>query len=453
MSTSIQDFIGPEVYHQGMPNERSIYTPSELNHEARLHLEAGFGRIWLEGEISNLSRPASGHVYFSLKDDKAQVSCACFKSNFFKVSFRPENGMQIQARGRLSLFEARGNYQLIVDDMQEAGEGRLRAAFEALKNKLQAEGLFDVSRKQPLPSYPLRIAVVTSPSGAVIRDIINVLKRRWPLAAVRLYPVAVQGTEAVSAICKALAAANRHGWAQTIIVGRGGGSLEDLQAFNDEPLARAIADSTIPVISAVGHETDFSIADFVADLRAPTPSAAAELLAPDGRALYQAFDQLSIQLQKRMSALLQQMGQKHDHLAHRLAKQHPGRKMREHQALLSQIQARLSNSGRRLIPERRLRLEQIAGQIHSLGNTMVASRQQRLGELARTLNAVSPLPTLHRGYAIVSDSGNNSLLKSISGVSKGQNIAAQLADGRIYATVDDVSEEPLFLDADPDQGD
>jgi exodeoxyribonuclease VII large subunit len=301
-----------------------------------------------------------------------------------------------------------------------------------------------------MPPYPLRIAVVTSPSGAVIRDIVNVLKRRWPLAAVRLYPVAVQGSEAVSAICKALAAANRHGWAQAMIVGRGGGSLEDLQAFNDEPLARAIAESAIPVISAVGHETDFSIADFVADLRAPTPSAAAELLTPDGQALFQACHQLSIQLQKRMSARLQRLSQQHDHLAHRLAKQHPGRKMQEHQALLAQFRTRLRNTGKRLVPERRIRLEQIAAQVRLLGNSMVAGRQQMLSELARTLNAVSPLPTLSRGYAIVTDKVTGSILSSVSAVSKGQSVSAQLADGRIFATVDKLSEETLFPEPDSD---
>ena len=402
-----------------MEAQRTVYTPCELNHEARLHLEAGFGRIWLEGEISNMSRPASGHLYFSLKDNKAQVRCAMFRSQLSGISFRPDNGMQIQARGRLSLYEARGDYQLILDTIEEAGEGRLRAAFEALKKKLQAEGLFDTDRKQPLPDYPSRIAVLTSPSGAVIRDILNVLKRRWPLAAVRLYPVPVQGQEAVGALCKALASVNRHNWAQAVIVGRGGGSLEDLQAFNEESVARAIAESSLPVVSAVGHETDFSISDFVADLRAPTPSAAAELLTPDGEALKRAFSGQLAQLSQRMSAALQRQSQKHDHLARRLSAQHPGRKMQAHRKLLSQMAGRLSNSGRRLVPEHRLRLQ----------------------ELARTLNAVSPLPTLDRGYAILST--DETTLSSVSSVRTGQSVSAQLADGRIHATVDEVTNEKL----------
>ncbi len=426
-----------------MHGERTIYTPSELNHQARLHLEAGFGRIWLEGEISNLSRPASGHLYFSLKDSRAQVRCAFFRSKLAGISFRPDNGMQVQARGRLSLYEARGDYQLIVETMEEAGEGRLRAAFEALKNKLQGEGLFDPGLKQPMPQYPVRIAAVTSPSGAVIRDILNVLKRRWPLAAVRLYPVQVQGKDAVPAICNALTAVNHHGWAQAIIIGRGGGSLEDLQAFNEEPVARAISSSGIPVISAVGHETDYSISDFVADLRAPTPSAAAELLTPDAEALKLAFAGHCQHLKRRIHGQLQRLSQEHDHLAHRLAKQHPGRKMQEHRKLLSQIATRLSVSGRRLVPDHRSSLEQLTVRVRSLGNKLVAERQRRLGELARTLNAVSPLPTLDRGYAILADGDGEALLTSVFGVQEGQSMSAQLADGRIYATVDNVTGERL----------
>ncbi|NND44224.1 MAG: exodeoxyribonuclease VII large subunit, partial [Xanthomonadales bacterium] len=225
-----------------MAIEREIYTPSELNREVKLHLEGGFGRVRVEGEISNLSRPASGHLYFSLKDDKAQVRCALFRSQAMALSFRPENGAQVVARGRISLYEARGDYQMIVEGLAEAGEGRLRAEFEALKKRLEQEGLFDPASKQELPPYPRRIAVVTSPSGAVIRDILHVLQRRWPLAAVRLYPVPVQGEEAAPAIIRALAAIQQHGWAEVAILARGGGSLEDLHAFNQEPVARAIFD-------------------------------------------------------------------------------------------------------------------------------------------------------------------------------------------------------------------
>jgi exodeoxyribonuclease VII large subunit len=433
-----------------MQGERTIFTPSELNHEAKLHLEAGFGKIWLEGEISNLSRPASGHLYFSLKDSKAQIRCAFFRSGVSRISFQPGNGMQVQARGRLSLYEARGDYQLIVETMEQAGEGQLRAAFEALKRKLQAEGLFDQGLKRPMPEYPSRIAVITSPSGAVIRDILNVLKRRWPLAAVRLYPVAVQGNAAALEICKAVQAANKHDWGEAIVLGRGGGSLEDLQAFNDEAVAREIAGSAIPVVSAVGHETDFSIADFVADLRAPTPSAAAELLAPDAQALIRTFDNHLQQLERRMLGRLQSFSQSNDHLAQRLSKQHPDRKMAEHNKLLSSLSVRLGVSARKLIPDRISKLNQLETRIQSAGGRIVPERQQKLSELARTLNAVSPLPTLDRGYAILARNDGESLITSIRDVKQGQTLSAQLSDGRIYAEVERVNDELLAPDGQTD---
>ena len=262
-----------------------IYTPTELNREVKLHLEMGFSRILLEAEVSNLSRPASGHQYFTLKDERAQVRCAFFRSAAARSGVRLENGMQVLARGRISLYEARGDFQMIVDSVQEAGEGALLRQFEELKKKLEGEGLFDAARKRPLPPFPRRIGLLTSPRGAAVRDILHVLQRRWPLAQVRLYPVLVQGDGAPAEIRKALAAANRHGLAELLICGRGGGSLEDLVAFNDEGVARAVYDSGIPIVSAVGHETDFSICDFVADLRAPTPSAAAELATPDQHSL------------------------------------------------------------------------------------------------------------------------------------------------------------------------
>ena len=268
----------------------AVYTPSELNREVRMHLEAGFSRICLEAEISNLARPASGHLYFSLKDDAAQIRCAMFRTAASRASIRPENGMQVLARGRISLYEPRGEYQFIVESLEEAGVGLLQQRFEALKKKLEAEGLFAAERKQNLPQFPFRIGVISSPSGAVIRDILHVLQRRWPVAQVRLYASPVQGTEAPTALCSALARANREQWAEVLILARGGGSLEDMQAFNDETVARSVAASALPVISAVGHETDFSICDFVADLRAPTPSAAAELATPDIQQLRSGLD-------------------------------------------------------------------------------------------------------------------------------------------------------------------
>jgi exodeoxyribonuclease VII large subunit len=401
-----------------------IYTPSELNHEVRLHLEARFGRIWIEGEISNLSRPASGHMYFSLKDDKAQISCALFRSNTYAIDFKPENGMLVQARGRVSLYEARGNYQLIADTLVRSGEGLLRAKFELLKNTLASEGLFEEAQKKALPVYPLRIAVITSPSGAALRDILSILKRRWPLAAVRVYGVPVQGNEAASAIVAALAAANQHHWAQLIVTGRGGGSLEDLWAFNEESVARAIVASDLPVVSAVGHEIDFSISDFVADLRAPTPSAAAELISPDQRALKQNLSTLSSRLQQRSLYLLQHLSQKLDQLAHRLTQQHPGQRLAQHCKMLQAARQRLQHAGKRIVPDRKLLLQ----------------------NLKRTLNAVGPLPTLARGYAIVTDAKSGTTITSVKYVKPKQALLAQLHDGQIHSSADGTNETILESD-------
>lgn len=413
----------------------NIYTPSELNHEARLHLEAGFGRIWIEGEISNLSRPPSGHLYFSLKDDKAQINCALFRSNTYGMNFKPENGMLVRARGRVSLYEARGNYQLIADSLVRSGEGLLRAKFELLKNSLASEGLFEESQKKALPAFPLRVAVVTSPTGAALRDILNVLQRRWPLAAVRVYGVPVQGDEAAPAIVKALNAVNKHNWAQVIIAGRGGGSLEDLWAFNEETVARAIYASDIPVVSAVGHEIDFSISDFVADLRAPTPSAAAELISPDQRALKQNLAALRNRLQQRSLYLLQNLSQKLDHLAHRLRQQNPEQRLIQNRKMLEQATHRLLLAGSRIVPQRQQHLQELTRQLTQAGKHIVPERQRKLQNLARTLNAVSPLPTLARGYAVVTDAESGSAISSVKAIKPDQAILTQLHDGQIQSKV------------------
>ena len=422
----------------------NIYTPSELNHEARLHLEAGFGRVWVEGEISNLSRPASGHMYFSLKDEKAQISCALFRSNTYGMSFKPENGMLVQARGRVSLFEARGNYQLIADSLVRSGEGLLRAKFELLKNSLASEGLFAESIKKPLPAFPMRIAVVSSPSGAALRDILNVLQRRWPLAAVRVYGVPVQGGEAAPAIVDALTAANQHDWAQLIIAGRGGGSLEDLWPFNEETVARAIYASDIPVVSAVGHEIDFSISDFVADMRAPTPSAAAELVSPDQSALKQNLFLLRNRLQQRSLYLLQQLSQKVDHLAHRLSQQHPGQRLAQHRKMLQQAQHRLLLAGARIVPHRQQYLQELGHRrLLQAGKRIVPERRLKLQNLVRTLNAVSPLPTLTRGYAIVTDAESGTAISSVKGVKPKQALVTQLHDGQIHSAISKTTNKTL----------
>jgi len=422
----------------------NIYTPSELNHEARLHLEAGFGRVWVEGEISNMSRPASGHIYFSLKDEKAQISCALFRSNAYGMNFKPENGMLVQARGRVSLFEARGNYQLIADSLVRSGEGLLRAKFELLKNSLASEGLFAESIKKPLPTFPMRIAVVSSPSGAALRDILNVLQRRWPLATVRIYGVPVQGVEAAPAIVEALLAANQHQWAEVIITGRGGGSLEDLWAFNEEPVARAIHASQVPVVSAVGHEIDFSISDFVADLRAPTPSAAAELISPDQRALKQNLSLLRNRLQQRSTQMLQQLSQRLDHLAHRLGQQHPGQRLAQHRKMLQQARQRLLLAGTRIVPQRRQYLQELGHRrLLQAGKRIVPERRLKLNNLERTLNAVGPLPTLARGYAIVTDAESGKAVSSVKGIKEKQALISQFHDGQVHSATSKITNKTL----------
>lgn len=421
---------------------RNVYTPSELNREARLHLEAGFPRLWVEGEISNLARPASGHLYFTLKDEKAQLRCALFRSNARNLSFRPENGQLVQVRGRLGLYEPRGDYQLISDTMEAAGEGRLRAAFEALKKALEKEGLFDPAHKRPLPTNIRRVVVVTSPTGAVIRDILHVLARRWPLAQVRLHPVPVQGDEAAPAIVRALAAANAHGWGEVVILGRGGGSLEDLWAFNEESVARAVHESRIPIVSAVGHETDVSITDFVADLRAPTPSAAAELVSPDGAALRTRFDASRDGLARRMTARLQAQGQRLDDLGERLRRQHPSRRLALQQQQLEALRRRLGVTSRRLVGEQRNRLGPLDSRLRSGLASLLPRRRERLAALARTLHAVSPLPTLERGYSVTLDAERGETLRSVADTAPGRQLATRLADGRILSRVEAVEPDP-----------
>jgi exodeoxyribonuclease VII large subunit len=345
--------------------------------------------------------------------------------------------------------------------LRDAGEGDLQRQFEALKTRLRSEGLFDDALKKSLPRYPARIAVITSPSGAAVRDMLHVLRRRWPLARVRLYPVSVQGENAAREIIDALEAANRHGWAQLVLLGRGGGSLEDLAAFNDEGVARSVAASALPVVSAVGHETDFSICDFVADLRAPTPSAAAEQASPDGVALARQFAQSRHQLHSRMERLLQQRAQRLDHLAHRLNQQHPARRTelagerllalqnrlrqafrvarQSRQARLEQLGAQLQaeHPGRRL-DWLRGRVEAASGRLPSLGYRAIQFRRERLRELGRTLNAISPLQVFERGYAAISDPRSGRIITRAATLTAGDPVRAQLADGSLECTVDRV---------------
>ena len=439
-----------------------IYTPSELNREIRVHLEMGFPRITLEAEISNLARPASGHLYFTLKDDKAQIRCAMFRSSASRMGIAVQNGMKVLARGRVSLYEQRGDYQLIVDSMRDAGEGILQRQFEELKKKLESEGLFAPAYKQKLPSYPARIGLITSPSGAAVRDLIHVLERRWPVARIRLYPVPVQGNEAPSEICSAIESANEQDWAQTLIIGRGGGSLEDLAAFNDEAVARVVFASSIPVVSAVGHETDFSICDFVADLRAPTPSAAAELATPDQAVLKESFSRAQRQLQRRTQDLLQQNTQRLDHLSHRLQQRHPANRLAEQTKQIQALNTSLTRSMQRTFRDHSLKLDtlsrrlmvhrpdrkltELSERVATLGKSIgrlvagtIGSKREQLSNLARTLNAVSPLDTIGRGYAVITSPESGDVISSVSQVEAGDSVCAQLKDGKLDCTVDAVS--------------
>ncbi|MFS8609180.1 MAG: exodeoxyribonuclease VII large subunit, partial [Gammaproteobacteria bacterium] len=332
---------------------RDVYTPSRLNREARMLLERGLPALWLEGEISNFSRPSSGHWYFSLKDEAAQIRCAMFRQRNVLARFTPKDGMHVQARGRVSLYEPRGDYQFILDYIEEAGEGLLRRKFEELKNKLAAEGLFDPARKRSLPKIPRRIGVITSPTGAAIRDILHILKRRFCSIPVLIYPVQVQGAAAAPQIAAAIRLAGRRAECDVLILARGGGSLEDLWAFNEEIVARAIYECPIPIVSGVGHEVDFTIADFVADVRAPTPSGAAELVVPDSAEWVRAFATLERRLTSTLRRLLNERIQRMDWLTRRLQRRNPRFELEQHAQRLDELERRLLRAMRHSLAIRR----------------------------------------------------------------------------------------------------
>jgi exodeoxyribonuclease VII large subunit len=408
--------------------ERRILTVSGLNREARLLVEGQLGTVWVEGEISNLSRPASGHIYWSLKDAHAQVRCAMFRMSTRGLGFELANGRQVLVRARATVYEARGDYQLVVDYAEEAGEGALRRRFEELKRKLAAEGLFDASRKVPLPKFPKRIGVITSPTGAALRDVLIALRRRFPATAVLIYPTQVQGLGAAEDIARTLALADKRADCDVLILTRGGGSLEDLWSFNEEIVARAVAAVKLPIIVGVGHEIDFTIADFVADLRAPTPSQAAELAVPDQlewRARFVSFEQRLARCARH------HLTKERRHLAtleHRLARSHPGVQLRERAQKLDELEARLKHGLERRIGQLKVRLARLAtGVAHANPARRLAGArerwrtatadlrrallrrveltQQRWKLADRALQSLSPLATLQRGYAIVMQDG------------------------------------------------
>ncbi|MEN2507531.1 exodeoxyribonuclease VII large subunit [Stutzerimonas stutzeri] len=444
--------------------DRVVLTVSQLNNRARLLLEDVFAQVWVEGEISNLAKPASGHIYFTLKDKNAQVRCALFRQNALRVRQALRDGLAVKVRGRVSLFEGRGDYQLILDNVEPAGDGSLRLAFEALKDKLSAEGLFDAAGKRSLPAHPQRIGIVSSPTGAVIRDIISVFRRRAPQVALTLVPTPVQGREATAQIVRALQLADRGGF-DALILARGGGSLEDLWCFNEETVARAVAACETPIVCAVGHETDVSIADFVADVRAPTPSAAAELLAPSSADMRQRLDGLRQRLLLRIRDRLHRDSSRLDSLTRRL--RHPGERLQQQaqriddleQRLLRGIDRRLCAGQERLArletrlsgqhPGRNLnllrqRLEHLSTRLPRAMQDRLKGHRHQLQALAQTLNVVSPLATLSRGYSILLDERGQAI-RHAAQTHPGQRLKARLGEGELDVRVEDNHQTPVTL--------
>lgn len=444
--------------------DREVLTVSQLNQRARHLLEDVFPQVWVEGEISNLARPASGHLYFTLKDSQAQVRCALFRQNALKVRQALRDGLAVKVRGKVSLFEGRGDYQMIADAVEPAGDGALRLAFEALKEKLAGEGLFATERKRPLPAHPQRVGIVTSPTGAVIRDIISVFRRRAPQVSLTLVPTAVQGREATAQIVRALALADAQGF-DALILARGGGSLEDLWCFNEEAVARAVAACKTPIVSAVGHETDVSISDFVADVRAPTPSAAAELLAPDSSGLRQRLEGLERRLLLRMRQLIAHQHLRLDGLTRRL--RHPGERLRQQAQRLDDLEMRLQRALDRQVSQRRerlarlktrlaaqhpgralgllrQRLDALAARLPRAMRETLGTRRLELQSQVQTLHAFSPLATLGRGYSILLDERGQAI-RSASQTQPGQRLKARLGEGELEVRVEDNHLAPVTL--------
>ena len=435
----------------------NIYSVSQLNQSVRLMLENQLGAVWLTGEISNFSQPVSGHWYLSLKDENAQVRCAMFRMKNLRVSFRPTNGMQVLVRANVSLYEPRGDYQLIIESMHLAGEGLLMQQFEALKLKLAAEGLFAQHLKKNLPHFSKAVGIITSKTGAALQDILHILQRRDPSLKIIIYPTAVQGKDAATDIAQMIELANQRQEVDVLIVGRGGGSLEDLWCFNEEIVARAIFHSHLPVISAVGHETDVTIADFVADLRAPTPSAAAELVSRNQTELLQQLQYRRQRLEIALDRLFAEKRQKLKHLSLRLHNQHPQAQLRIQQQLITQLSHRLQQSLRnrwqkkaenltalsiRLyknplplrIQQYEQQLEQLKVRLNSHMNLTLSLQQKQLAHLCGKLDSLSPLKVLARGYSITQNQ-QNFTIRSMKDVNVGEQIKTRLPDGDIISQV------------------
>ncbi len=436
---------------------KDVYTVSRLNLEVRSVIESSYPPLWVEGEISNLARPRSGHIYFSLKDDSCQVRCAMFRMANRQLEFDPEDGMQVLANARVSLYPERGEFQLIVQYMEEAGAGALRRAFEALKQRLAAEGLFDEEKKRPLPEFPDTIGVVTSPTGAALRDILHVVRRRHPGIRVVIYPVPVQGAQAAREIVRMIGVAGARGECDVLILARGGGSIEDLWAFNDELLARAIRACPIPVVTGIGHEVDFTIADFAADRRAPTPSAAAELVTPDVRHLITRIAGSRQRLIQLMAALIRNQRENLDWLSKRLLL--PRRRLLDLTQRVDELSLRMNRSARGVPVSRRAALAALnarlsarhpASQIElnrarhadlrrrltDFTRRRLSDARARVSETTRALNSISPLGTLERGYSILTRAKDGALVHAAENVKRGERIHARLAKGELDLTVE-----------------
>lgn len=436
---------------------RRIWKIGDLVTEVRTQVERRFADLWVEGEISNLRPAPSGHLYFTLKDGEAQLSAVLFRKQASLLRFKPQDGLQVLARGRVSIYEQRGQMQLVAETMEPLGAGSLQVAFEQLKAKLMARGLFDAERKKPLPPYPRCVGIVTSPTGAVIRDFLNIVRRRHAALEVVLYPAVVQGDSAAAEVAAGIAYFNRTREVDVVVIARGGGSLEDLAAFNNEFLAERIAASEIPVVSAVGHETDFTIADFVADLRAPTPSAAAELITAAQHRVEEDVQELTVRLQRGMRYRLMQTRQQYhalrvdsmtvrmmdglhrrqqvaDELCSRLEGAMRLRLQGGHERLRRLETALARQDVTHRVKPMRERLERQTGEFRRAAERYLARRREGLKVLEGKLQSLSPVAVLERGYALVFDE-TGALVRSAAAATEGQTLTTRMADGTFESKV------------------
>ncbi|HUM93315.1 MAG TPA: exodeoxyribonuclease VII large subunit [Candidatus Competibacter sp.] len=445
-----------------LASTREPYSVSRLNQEARRLLEGQFPALWVEGEVSNLTRPASGHLYFSLKDARAQIRCALFQPRALLFRDCPRNGQQVLARGRVSLYEPRGDFQLIVDYVEEAGAGALRRAYDELRVRLEREGCFAPERKKPLPRFPRRIGVITSPSGAAVRDVLATLARRCPSVPVLVYPVAVQGEGAAQQIARAIERASRRRECEVVLLVRGGGSLEDLQAFNEEIVARAIVGCSVPLVTGVGHETDVTIADFAADLRAPTPTAAAQLAGPDHAEWLAKVQFLEQRLHRAARRELDGRFQRLDELAGRLSRRHPRHRLNTHAQYLEVLNRRLrqalqyrlngeqdalagltarlrAQTPKVRVRRERERLRALAARLRAAIRQNARAASRRLDYFSKQLQALSPLATLNRGYAILRRPDDGVILRRAGDAAVGDTVDVLLAEGWLRCAITAVS--------------